>query len=114
MRFILLLIVAAAIGIAGCDSSTKPQPGTLTLTFATTDVSFWGGANGAVHNTLGNYVFSAGGGVKWLGYGVQYAFRGDTDTEAALGYSHRVDVVLQLDRLNPGKKPEAADPGRER
>ncbi|MBN1576062.1 MAG: hypothetical protein JW913_05895 [Chitinispirillaceae bacterium] len=64
-----------------------------------------GGGNGmAWHNTLHNYTFTAGCGFKWLGYSLQYAFVGATDRDAALGYGHRISLILELDRLYLGQK----------
>ncbi|MBN1757436.1 MAG: hypothetical protein JW863_03910 [Chitinispirillaceae bacterium] len=58
-----------------------------------------GGGNGTVYSSLPYYGFAAGVGIKFLGYSLQYAFKGDTDTELGLGYSHRADVILELTRL---------------
>jgi hypothetical protein len=64
-----------------------------------------GGGNGMMlYNTLGNYSFSGGCGFKWQGYSLQYAFMGATDRNAALGYGHRICLVLQLDKLYIGQK----------
>jgi hypothetical protein len=65
------------------------------------EVALRGGANSmALHNTIKNHSFSAGCGFKWLGYSLQYSFMGSTDRDAALGYGHRVSLVLELDRLH--------------
>ncbi len=58
----------------------------------------------ARHNTMHNYTVTAGFGFKWLGYSLQYAFMGATDRDAALGYGHRVSLILELDRLYLGQK----------
>jgi hypothetical protein len=58
-----------------------------------------GGGNGTFYSSLPYYGFAAGIGIKFLGYSLQYAFKGDTNTELGLGYSHRADVVLELTRL---------------
>lgn len=61
-----------------------------------------GGGNGmALHNTIENYSFTGGCGFKWLGYSLQYAFMGVTDRDVALGYGHRISLILQLKRLYP-------------
>ncbi len=64
------------------------------------EIALRGGGNAMVlHNTRQTYGYAAGLGVKYLGYSVQYAFKGDTDPEATLGYGHRVDLILQLMKL---------------
>ena len=69
------------------------------------EVAIRGGGNGmAWYNTINNYSFTAGLGFKWLGYSLQYAFMGVTDRDAALGYGHRVSLLLELDRLYLGQK----------
>lgn len=69
------------------------------------EIAVRGGGNGmAWRNTMHNYTFTAGCGFKWLGYSLQYAFMGVTDRDAALGYGHRVSLILELDRLYLGQK----------
>jgi len=64
------------------------------------EIAVRGGGNGMMlYNTRETYGYAAGLGVKYLGYSVQYAFRGDTDPDATLGYGHRVDLILQLMKL---------------
>ena len=64
------------------------------------EIALRGGGNAMVlYNTRETYGYAAGLGVKYLGYSVQYAFKGDTDPEATLGYGHRVDLILQLMKL---------------
>lgn len=58
-----------------------------------------GGGNGGMYNTMDNYSYAAGIGIKYEGYSFQYAFKGDTEPEAGIGYSHRVDLILELNRL---------------
>jgi hypothetical protein len=58
-----------------------------------------GGGNGGMYNSTDNYSYAAGLGIKYEGYSFQYAFKGDTEPEAGIGYSHRVDLVLELNRL---------------
>jgi hypothetical protein len=63
------------------------------------EIALRGGGNGALHNTLESYGFAAGAGVKYLGYSVQYAFKGDTDPDPTLGYAHRISLILELGNL---------------
>jgi hypothetical protein len=65
------------------------------------EVALRGGGHSKLYNTLETHGWSAGLGATYLGYSVQYAFKGDTDLEAALGFSHRVDLILQLNNLVP-------------
>jgi hypothetical protein len=63
------------------------------------EVAVRGGGNKMVYSTGDNIGYAAGIGVKYLGYSLQYGFRGDTDTEASLGYGHRVTLVVELESL---------------
>jgi hypothetical protein len=63
------------------------------------ELALRGGFNTPVHNTLESSGFSVGLGVKFLGYQFQYAFKGDTDAEAALGYTHRFDLLVNFMKL---------------
>lgn len=63
------------------------------------EIALRGGGNGLLYNTLDSYGFAFGAGFKYLGYSVQYAFKGDTDPEVTLGFGHRITVVLELNRL---------------
>jgi hypothetical protein len=68
------------------------------------EVAIRGGGNVAQISTLDTYTFSAGAGFRWLGYALQYAFMGETDRTIALGYGHRISLILELDRLFPGQR----------
>lgn len=63
------------------------------------EVSVRGGVNGMIHNTLDTYGYTAGIGMKFKGISIQYAFRGDTDPEVALGYGHRISLIIGLNTL---------------
>lgn len=67
-------------------------------------ISIRGGGNGMLYNTLDAYGFAAGFGVKYLGYSIQYAFKGDTDPDVSLGYGHRLTLLLELNNLFPKQK----------
>ncbi|MBN2035964.1 MAG: hypothetical protein JW768_04410 [Chitinispirillaceae bacterium] len=58
-----------------------------------------GGANKLVYSTTDNIGYAAGMGIKYLGYSLQYGFKGDVDDEAGLGYGHRVTLVVELEHL---------------
>jgi hypothetical protein len=68
------------------------------------EIAVRGGGNKMVYTTSDNIGYAAGIGVKYAGYSLQYAFKGDTEPEAGLGYSHRVDLILELDRLMKANK----------
>jgi hypothetical protein len=70
------------------------------------EVAVRGGGNGMYHSTLDSYGWACGGGFKYLGYEVQYAFRGDTDPDMTLGYGHRISIIIELDNLGFGGKKE--------
>ncbi len=64
------------------------------------EVAVRGGGNAMMYDApqkAHNYNFGIG--VKYLGYSFQYAFSGATHSDAGLGYSHRVDVLLSLSHL---------------
>ena len=58
------------------------------------EIAVRGGGNGSLYNTRGIYGYAAGLGVRYLGYGLNYAFKGDTDPELTLGYSHRIAIII--------------------
>jgi len=64
------------------------------------EVALRAGFNAPVYNTLSNYGYAAGASFRFLGYELHYAFKGDTQAEAALGYSHRVDLFINFMKLN--------------
>jgi hypothetical protein len=63
------------------------------------EVALRGGFNAPLHSTLESYGFAFGAGFRFLGYELQYAFKGDTKAEAALGYSHRIDLLINFMKL---------------
>jgi hypothetical protein len=69
------------------------------IIFDDLEIAVQAGGNGLHYSTLDSYGFSAGIGVKYLGYCVQYAFRGDSDPDVTLGYGHRLSLILELTRL---------------
>ena len=76
------------------------------LLFKDFEIAIRGGGNGMYYSTLDSYGWSCGAGFKYLGYSVQYAFRGDTDPDVTLGYGHRISLIIELDNLGFGKKKE--------
>jgi hypothetical protein len=63
------------------------------------EIALRGGGNGGLFNSTENYSYAAGMGLVYKAYSFQYAFKGDTEPEAGLGFSHRVDLILELNRL---------------
>jgi hypothetical protein len=83
------------------------------------EMALRGGANGLLYNTAESYGYACGIGVKYLGYSIQYAFKGDTERDRGLGFGHRVSLILELDRLwrkqnrSEGASKEAGSGGGE-
>ncbi len=73
------------------------------------EVSLRGGTNGMINNTLGNYGYMAGFGMKFSGISIQYAFKGDTDPEVALGYGHRLSLIIGINSLIKMKEKNKND-----
>ncbi len=82
------------------------------LLFDDLEISIRGGGNLMAYSTLDSYGFAAGAGVKYLGYSVQYAFRGDTDPDVTLGFGHRISIIVELNNLGFKKKEEAHADGK--
>jgi hypothetical protein len=63
------------------------------------EIAIRGGGNGSLYSTLGSVGFAAGLGLKFMGYAVQYAFRGESDRDVTLGYQHRISLVVDFSNL---------------
>lgn len=73
------------------------------------ELALRGGFNAPYHSTLDSYGYAAGAGFRFLGYEVQYAFKGNTDAEATLGYSHRVDLFINFMQLTKNSAQSAEE-----
>jgi hypothetical protein len=69
------------------------------LVFPDWEIALRGGGNGILYNSRNSYGYSAGLGVRFQGYALQYAFTGANDPTVTLGYQHRIDLVIDLSRL---------------
>ena len=79
------------------------------------EISIRGGANGMLYSTLDTYGYTAGIGMKISGISLQYAFKGDTDPEVALGYGHRISLIIGVNTLMKlkDKKNDSSDEKKE-
>jgi hypothetical protein len=66
------------------------------------EVALRGGGSGTLYSLVKTYGYSAGLGVVWQAYGLQYAFRGGTDMNYTLGYTHRIDLVVEIGAIIKG------------
>lgn len=67
------------------------------------EVAIRGGINAGLYNSPDTYGVAGGLGIKFLGYAVDYAFKGDTDADVTLGYSHRISLIIDFNNLKKTK-----------
>jgi hypothetical protein len=63
------------------------------------EIAVRGGVNKALYEIIKNYRYSAGCGIKWQAYSLQYAFIGDTESDYSLGYTHRIDLLVDIGKI---------------